>query len=252
MTQKKYLHALFSLFSATVISSQSQANTEYYQVKTDHKVVADVVKIDDLSKLKLVLNDQKNKPLRKFSAISKSHPNCQMSFAMNAGMYHADFTPVGLYIENSKYLYLLNQQKNKFGNFFMQPNGVVAWSANKALIQTTTQFAHSSFKAIYATQSGPMLVIDGSINPSFVKNSDSLKIRNGVGIKDNQLYFVISRERINFYDFADIFKTKLKINHALYLDGSISSAYIPQANRNDQKYDLGPMFVYDESDHCSN
>lgn len=83
-----------------------------------------------------------------------------------------------------------------------------------------------------------------------MKNSESLKIRNGVGIKNNQLYFVISRGRISFYDFADIFKTQLKINQALYLDGSISSAYIPQAKRNDQIYELGPMFIYDESKQC--
>ena len=248
---KAKIRLLLSSLGLSMLAFHSHANTVFFQIQKNNKVIADVVRIDDLSKLNLVLNDRQNKPFKKFSAIQKSYPNCQISFAMNAGMYHANFTPVGLYVEDSKQLYQLNQQKNLFGNFFMQPNGVVAWNNNRAIIKTTEQFKTSEFKATYATQSGPMLVIDGLINPLFEQKSDSLKVRNGVGIKNNQLYFVISRGRINFYDFADIFKTQLKINQALYLDGSISSAYIPQAKRNDQVYDLGPIFVYDESDHCT-
>ena len=250
MKLKVSLPLLLSWFGMSGMPSQTLANTEYFEIKHNNQVIADVVKIDEFHKLKLALNDAQNKPFKRFSAILKKHKDCRLSFAMNAGMYHATFEPVGLYVEQSKQLYPLNLQKNQFGNFFMQPNGVVAWNKNKAVIQTTQQFKNTDFQSTYATQSGPMLVINGSINPIFVKNSESLKIRNGVGIKNNQLYFVISRGRINFYDFADIFKTQLKINQALYLDGSISSAYIPQAKRNDQIYELGPMFIYDESKQC--
>jgi uncharacterized protein YigE (DUF2233 family) len=235
----------------TTLSFQVQADTTYIKITKDQKVIADVVRIDQLDKLHLFLKDQQGQPYKKFAAIQKARKNCSISFAMNAGMYHANYAPVGLYIERNKQQVELNQHKNQFGNFFLQPNGVVAWNNRQAVIQTTEQFQKSNFKASYATQSGPMLVIDGKINPIFVKNSDSLKIRNGVGIKNNQLYFVISRGKINFYDFADIFKSQLKIDQALYLDGSISSAFIPQAKRNDQVYDLGPMFIYHESERCS-
>ncbi len=247
---KVMIQSLISVLGLSTISLQGHASTNYIQIRTKNKVVVDVVRVDDLSKLILLLNDSQQKPLKNFSTISKKFPKCRISFAMNAGMYHTNFAPVGLYIENSKQLKSLNLEQNQFGNFFMQPNGVAAWNGTKALIHTTQQFKNSDFKPTYATQSGPMLVINGMINPNFVKKSDSLKIRNGVGVKNNQLYFVISRGRISFYDFADIFKTKLNIDQALYLDGSISSAFIPQVNRNDQIYELGPMFVYDESQRC--
>ena len=250
MRLRYWIYTFLTSIGLSTFPFQLHAETTYTKISKDQKVIADVVRIDDLSKLQLFLKDPQARPYKKFAVLQKNLKQCNISFAMNAGMYHANFTPVGLYIEQNKQQVELNQQKNKFGNFFMQPNGVVAWNDHRAVIQTTTQYQKSKFKARFATQSGPMLVINGQINPIFVKDSASLKIRNGVGIKNNQLYFVISRGKINFYEFADIFKTQLKTDQALYLDGSISSAYIPQAKRNDQIYDLGPMFVYTEAEQC--
>ena len=132
----------------------------------------------------------------------------------------------------------------------MQPNGVVAWNDQQVVIETTQDFKTSRFKANYATQSGPMLIIDGKINPKFLADSDSLKIRNGVGIKDNTLYFVITRNRVNFYQFAQLFKDELNIDNALYLDGSISSLYLPKIYREDRRYSLGPMIGLLNSKVC--
>lgn len=231
------------------MSISVSAKAEYQHMTLGNNIV-DVVKIDDLKSLRLYLNNDQNQAYKKFDAMSKALKPCEkMTFAMNAGMYHADFSPVGLYVEKFKKIKNLNQQIG-FGNFFMQPNGVVAWNESKAVIQTTQKYKENYqkhyFKAKYATQSGPMLVIDGEINSQFEPKSTSLKIRNGVGIKDNQLYFVISKNRISFYDFAQIFKNKLGIQNALYLDGSISSAYIPQVHRNDQTFNLGPIVAYIE------
>lgn len=250
MNFRSWLCTLMTSMGLTVLSFQVQADTTYIKITKDKKVIADVIRIDDLAKLKLFLNDQQGQPYKKFAAIQKAQRKCPISFAMNAGMYHANFTPVGLYIEQGKQQVELNQEKNKFGNFFMQPNGVVAWNNQQAIIKTTAQYRKLNFNARYATQSGPMLVVNGQINPDFLKSSDSLKVRNGVGIKNNQLYFVMSRGRINFFEFADIFKSQLGIDQALYLDGTISSAFIPQAKRNDQVYDLGPIFIYQESSQC--
>lgn len=250
MNLKTGVYALISMMGLSALSFQVNANTDYIKIIKDKKVIADAVRIDDLDQLQLFLKNQQGQIYKKFAAVQKERKKCQISFAMNAGMYHPNFAPVGLYIEQGKQQIELNQQKNKFGNFFMQPNGVVAWNNKQAVIKTTEQYLKSNFKARYATQSGPMLLINGEINPIFVKNSDSLKVRNGVGIKNNQLYFVISRGKINFYNFADIFKSQLKTDQALYLDGSISSAFIPQVKRNDQTYDLGPMFIYSEAKKC--
>ena len=250
MNLKTGVYALISMMGLSALSFQVNANTDYIKIIKDKKVIADAVRIDDLDQLQLFLKNQQGQIYKKFAAVQKELKKCQISFAMNAGMYHPNFAPVGLYIEQGKQQIELNQQKNKFGNFFMQPNGVVAWNNKQAVIKTTEQYLKSNFKARYATQSGPMLLINGEINPIFVKNSDSLKVRNGVGIKNNQLYFVISRGKINFYNFADILKSQLKTDQALYLDGSISSAFIPQVKRNDQTYDLGPMFIYSETKNC--
>lgn len=250
MNLKTGVYALISMMGLSALFFQVNANTDYIKIIKDKKVIADAVRIDDLDQLQLFLKNQQGQTYKKFAAVQKERKNCQISFAMNAGMYHPNFAPVGLYIEQGKQQIELNQQKNKFGNFFMQPNGLVAWNNKQAVIKTTEQYLKSNFKARYATQSGPMLLINGEINSIFVKNSDSLKVRNGVGIKNNQLYFVISRGKINFYNFADIFKSQLKTDQALYLDGSISSAFIPQAKRNDQTYDLGPMFIYSEAKNC--
>jgi uncharacterized protein YigE (DUF2233 family) len=49
----------------------------------------------------------------------------------------------------------------------------------------------------FATQSGPMLVIDGALHPRFREDSTSLNIRNGVGVSaDGQrLVLAISTSR---------------------------------------------------------
>ncbi len=96
-----------------------------------------------------------------------------------------------------------------------------------------------------------MLVIDGKINPLFLPDSQSKKIRNGVGIRDNKLYFVISKNRVNFYNFAKFFQGNLKVEQALYLDGSISSLYMQKNNQNDQQFQMGPMVGWVDESNCA-
>lgn len=150
-------------------------------------------------------------------------------FAMNGGMYKEDNSPLGLYIENSKVLSPLNKA-NTNGNFYLKPNGVFYITAdNKAFICSTDSFKNSS-KIKYATQSGPMLVIDGQIHPAFKKGSANLNVRNGVGIMpDNRVVFAMSKTAINFYDFAEYFQS-IGCKNALYLDGFVSRTYLPEKN----------------------
>lgn len=216
-------------------------------------VDVDVVKIDQPQNLRLFLKDhQTQQPLRKFKAVAKQLKPCEkLLFAMNAGMYHTDYSPVGLYVEAAQQQQKLNTVKQAYGNFHLQPNGVLAWNSKQSLIATTQDYQKLNFNAEYATQSGPMLLIDGQINPNFLKDSDSFKIRNAVGMKDQSLYFVISRNAVSFYQFAQFFKQQLKVQNALYLDGSISSAYIPQLKRSDSLFNLGPMVAYIEQKNCA-
>ncbi len=248
--RKIFKKLIFITFMSQTFIQSASAETQYLHYGRGEKVQADVIKISNINNLMIFLNNKNNKPLQSFSNIQANLNQCQkMLFAMNAGMYHADYSPVGLYIQDYKILNKLNFDTG-FGNFFMQPNGVLAWNDTQAVIQTTHDYSKSNFNAKYATQSGPMLLINGKINSQFLENSDSLKIRNGVGIKDHQLYFVISNNKVNFYQFAEFFKNQLGIENALYLDGSISSAFIPQAKRNDSRFWLGPMVAVIDSEKC--
>lgn len=148
---------------------------------------------------------------------------------MNGGMYRPDHSPQGLYIEKGAILKSIDTSSGK-GNFYMKPNGIFYITKEKtAGISETSAFKFSS-TIQYATQSGPMLVINGNIHTSFKQGSANLNIRNGVGILPNgKILFAMSKEEINFYDFALFFKEK-GCREALYLDGFVSRMYLPEKN----------------------
>ncbi|WP_109851554.1 phosphodiester glycosidase family protein [Aquimarina sp. AU58] len=158
--------------------------------------------------------------------------NKELIFAMNGGMYNKDLSPQGLYIENGETKIRIDTSQSGYGNFYLQPNGIFyLTNKNKPVICTTKMFA-SSENIKYATQSGPMLLIDGKIHPKFRKGSSNVHIRNGVGILPNgNLLFAISKEKTNFYDFASYFKQN-GCKNALYLDGFVSRVYLPSKNQN--------------------
>jgi len=149
-------------------------------------------------------------------------------FAMNGGMYTRDFSPQGLFIENGKVHNGLNRKDGK-GNFYMHPNGVFYLTKNNEPVICKTSDFKVSKEINYATQSGPMLLIDGNIHPKFTDGSENLHIRNGVGIlPSGKLLFAMSKEKINFFDFASFFK-KNGCKNALYLDGFVSRTYLPNS-----------------------
>jgi uncharacterized protein YigE (DUF2233 family) len=161
---------------------------------------------------------------------------------MNGGMFHPSHAPVGLYIEGGRESTPLNTATEP-GNFFLKPNGVFAVLADgRAVVVETSRWAALAPKARLATQSGPMLVIEGKLHPAFRESSDSRLFRNGVGVSsEGKVLFVISEDPVNFYEFATLFRDALKCRNALFLDGTISSLYAPELKRNDQKFPLGPI-----------
>lgn len=151
----------------------------------------------------------------------------ELQFAMNGGMYMKDQSPQGLFIQDGKEKHAIVKQSKGYGNFYMQPNGIFYLTiSGKGVVTTTSNFKKN--KSIrYATQSGPMLLIEGKYHPRFIKGSQNLHIRNGVGVlPDGKLLFAMSKERINFYDFATFFKQR-GCKQALYLDGFVSRTYLP-------------------------
>ncbi len=153
----------------------------------------------------------------------------KLVFAMNGGMYKPDHSPQGLFIENQKTVAPLDTA-NGSGNFYLKPNGVFYITVdNLPAVCTTADFIDRG-NIQYATQSGPMLVVNGQIHSAFKKGSSNLNIRNGVGIlPDNRVIFAMSKKEINFYDFAEYFKN-MGCQNALYLDGLVSRTYLPEQN----------------------
>ena len=185
-------------------------------------------------------------PLRDFTALpgrlGKDLP--RVSFAMNAGMFGVTGVPIGLYVENGRRAVRLNRRTG-FGNFYTPPpNGVFFGDAKGWHIATTDSFAtHEPASPDFATQSGPMLVIGGAINPGFDANGTSLNIRNGVGIAANgQALFAISDAPVSFGRFARLFR-KLRCADALYFDGSVSRLWDPVGGRLDAGARIGPIVV---------
>lgn len=148
----------------------------------------------------------------------------ELVFAMNAGMYHDDLSPVGLYVEEGKEQAKLQSGVGE-GNFFLKPNGVFfVTAAGKAGVMTTEDYAAEKPAARFATQSGPMLVINGAPHPKFDENGASRLIRNGVGLRaDGAVMFAISRTEVSFGSFARLFRNALECPNALYLDGVVSA-----------------------------
>ena len=105
----------------------------------------------------------------------------QLAFAVNAGMYKEDFSPVGLFVAEGRELVPLNRHVGS-GNFSQQPNGVFLIEGRSARVMTTGDYGEEKPKATLATQSGPMLVHEGEITTSAVMSPTSTwrKMRNGV------------------------------------------------------------------------
>lgn len=161
-------------------------------------------------------------------------------FGMNAGMYHPDLSPVGYYREIGKTYQSVVTSAGP-GNFGMLPNGVFCIRPDAWEIIETLRFKSMSPDCSFATQSGPMLVIDGEFHPRLIPNSTSRYIRNGVGVSGDHAYFVISNKPVNFYDFASLFRDYLDTNMALYFDGNISRLYVLDPFRHDFGRPFGPM-----------
>lgn len=196
-------------------------------------------------RFELVL-DQAGSPLRGFTKLEAAlGPRAQgLLFAMNAGMYDNKGLPVGLYVENGKQRHPINLRDGP-GNFHMKPNGVLAVDAEgRIAIVPSEKWEKPARQAQWATQSGPMLLIDGTLHPLIQPNGTSLNVRNGAGTADGQTaWFVISEEPVSFGRFARFFRDGLGCRDALYLDGAVSSLWDPGAGRRDTAYALGPMLT---------
>ena len=214
--------------------------------RTAGDVVFTTCRVDlKVERLQLFWRDEAGRPYRQFAALREALANSgkQLVFAVNAGMYQPNFSPVGLFVAEGQELVPLNHHIGS-GNFSQQPNGVFLVEGGSARVMTTDEYAGEHPKPSLATQSGPMLVHQGEITTSAVMspNSNWRKIRNGVcAPSPDAAVFVISESPVTFYEFASFFRDALHCREALYLDGTISSLYAPSLKREDLGSDMGPI-----------
>ncbi len=171
-------------------------------------------------------------------------------FSMNAGMYDKKFSPIGLYVNNGKESHPVNLQQQGYGNFYsLPPNGIfVIDSKGKPEVISTQAFIKKYKPSMVklATQSGPMMVINGKFNKAFNQGSPNLNIRNGIGVDSKgNIIAVISEDEVNFFEFSSLFKDKLHCNNALYLDGVVSQWFAPKLQeKSNSKYQLGTIITF--------
>lgn len=177
----------------------------------------------------------------------------QHIFSMNAGMFDRQRLPIGLFMVNGdekEPINLHDSDPTHKGNFYdFPPNGI--FSIDKkgiARVSTRDDFVQNvepKKEILWATQSGPMMVVNGDFNKAFNQGSTNLNIRNGVGINDKgEILMVISLQPVNFYEFSQLFKEKLACDNALYLDGFLSQWYAPGVNtRVNSRQPLGPLMT---------
>ncbi|MGH1336709.1 MAG: phosphodiester glycosidase family protein [Aureispira sp.] len=209
----------------TSLFVRTGAYEEIFEVGTAYETRLTIYTVQlDTAKIVLLNGNYKN-----LNELSKQYPK-GYSMLTNAGMFHPKGDPVGLFQNDSGQLNGINTVDG-YGNFFLRPNGVFYIAKdNQAGVLETAVFLDSIYNKEtalqVATQSGPMLVIDGEYHPKFNQGSSSKYIRSGVGVTDRQeIVFILSEELVNLHTFARIFIEK-GCKNALYLDGAISSMYI--------------------------
>ncbi|MFT7595457.1 MAG: hypothetical protein ACI8R4_002786 [Paracoccaceae bacterium] len=194
--------------------------------------------------LHLFLNDSSGDLYGQFPSINTAlkPEGQQLAFAMNAGMYHDDRSPVGHYVENQTELKRVIPNAGP-GNFGLLPNGVFCIRPGQADVIETLAYINRAPGCTFATQSGPMLVIDGALHPRFLPDGTSRYVRNGVGTSADgtRAVFAISRNAVTFHDFGSLFRDALTLPNALYFDGNISRLYAPSIGRNDAGFSMGPI-----------
>lgn len=193
--------------------------------------------------LRLFLRDADGAVYGSFTRVEQAlGPDRRLGVAMNAGMFHQDRAPVGLYVENGVEEMRVITSDGP-GNFGLLPNGVLCLNAGSAQIVESRAYAENPPACRDATQSGPMLVINGALHPRFIADGSSRNIRNGVGVEANGqiVHLVISDVPVNFHHFARFFRDHLGVPQALYFDGRVSRLYAPDIGRADIGLPIGPI-----------
>lgn len=192
--------------------------------------------------LRLYWQDERGEKLRSIGRLREwlASREQRLVFATNGGMYKAGNVPVGLLLEQGVVRTPLDTTQGA-GNFYLKPNGVFYLTAGGQPGMVPTAAFPKVPDVFYATQSGPLLVLNGRVNPAFKPHSANLHVRNGVGILPNgNVLFAMSKQKVSFFDFATYFQRQ-GCQTALYLDGFVSRTYLPEQHWTQTDGDFGVL-----------
>jgi uncharacterized protein YigE (DUF2233 family) len=243
MMRRGMIAALIALAGAGFEARATLANAACVEKSFDGARFAECTFDPRHDDIRMFWKGPDDRPFGAFSALAKAleSDGLRLRFAMNAGMFAENQSPVGLYVENRRKLHRADTRAGRT-NFHLKPNGVFWVGDGVAGVTETSRFLANPPAARYATQSGPMLIVDGKIHPKILPTGTSQKIRNGVGVRDDgAVVFAIAEEPVTFDTFARLFRDGLNCRNALFLDGSVSSLYAPELNRDDELAPIGPM-----------
>ena len=193
----------------------------------------------DASSIRMYWKDNEGVPYMTFKRLLKKKKNIE--FITGVGKFRGAFSSIGLYIENGHLLHPIKRVQNSKVNLDIQPCGVFQINSYGASIDPL-QIKRAYKNAIWAIQSGPMLLIDGSINAALPNRTKAL--RNGVGIKkDGKVYFACMEASMR--EFAEHF-LKQGCQNALYLDSDHPDVW-HKGNSKKKFNRFGPMIVAEKS-----
>ncbi len=159
--------------------------------------------------------------------------------ATNAGIFSEGYVPGGLLVSDGDELRAINLREGG-GNFHLMPNGVFAlYDDGTAAVLESSLYDPDG--VLFATQSGPALLLDGEIHPAFNEQSSNVAWRSAVGVSPDgrTVYLALSNHLVTFHQFASMFRDLLEVEDALYLDGNISGLWVEGVREIDEGF--GPF-----------
>ncbi len=211
-----------------------------------------VVRLEEPAAIELWTHGKDGRLLQTIDALSHElhSRGRRLLLAMNGGMYEPDHSPVGLAVSFGQQRHELNTE-DADGNFYLKPNGVFAVLARDdellPMVVDATLYEDrvQGWEVQHATQSGPLLLQGGRLHPRLDPDSTSRVRRNGVGVAGQTTFWVMSEDRVSFYELAEVF-TLLGAPDALYLDGNVSTLFAPEAGLIHGAGRLGPLLAVSE------
>ena len=193
-------------------------------------------------RLRAIADD--GKPFETFEKAREGLDGARVRLMMNAGMYHEDRRPVGLAVQDGRVVKDAVLGRGT-GNFSLRPNGIFFVENGRAFVRETERYLSETHRPELATQSGPMLLVEGKVHPRFIDGSDSRYVRNGVGVSADgrTVYLAVTRRPVNFYDFALFFRDLVGVENALFFDGQVCSLYYPDGGIDQRRDRLGPILA---------